>query len=317
MHSAFGVEHSVSKSRVRRTVKTMSEIDWGKAKDAQSLNNRRKKQLEKSLSGGTFKKITEMTAAERAGIKGSYKAARAANPEHQKAKQGLTQVSQFTRSLQRGKVKPQKVEGHDVHRFGRSKKNPAGEALATTYRTGSKSGGKSHIFMGQHRPGQPSEAVTLKHELAHAKPKRSSYRLHEQIGQNPKKLMREEARADWQGSGHFKDKMESGYAQMARRRAKANRARKVPVIGGSLAAKHDAKVNRHLGHVAVGSTYKNLKPSDIDEYIKVQNKLGRTRTPQQKARNAAIGAAAGVGATGTGVAIYRHQKNGGLAPDRP
>jgi hypothetical protein len=76
-----------------------------------------------------------------------------------------------------------------------------------TARIGSGSHGKSYVMGASNNPR--SHKVISAHEGAHAAPARSSYRLHGQIGNNPTKLMREEARADFIGHGKHYTKARS------------------------------------------------------------------------------------------------------------
>ena len=156
--------------------------------------------IHKSLSGGVFKPITEMTGAERAAV-GGYKAMRGATPEHKKFK--------------RERKKQIKALMEHVDRHGEGIKNRLGNQ-AGTYRIGGKSSGRSVIIGAT--PGKKDRKLLMAHEAAHANPRRSAYRLHHQIMGDPKKLFREEARADYISGGHFSQHPDekSKYAQGAR-----------------------------------------------------------------------------------------------------
>lgn len=81
-------------------------------------------------------------------------------------------------------------------------------------RTGSAKGGTSHVILPKDAPQH-----IVNHEMTHAAPKRSSYRMH-QIVTDPKKLMREEARAEMgsnRRAGYYRtyDKTNIAYTQAA------------------------------------------------------------------------------------------------------
>lgn len=158
--------------------------------------------VKKSFSGGVFKPISEMSNMERLGIGGSYRRAKGVNPGDAKW------------LSDRKNIQLPALHAHIAEHGAGIKKNPLGGA-AGTYRIGGKSSGHS-IVAGE---GPKKQLPYLRaHEGAHADVKRSSYRLHRQIMSNPKKLMREEARADYVAGGHFSLHPDTGstYAQGGR-----------------------------------------------------------------------------------------------------
>lgn len=170
MMSAFGVEHTISKSFVN-----------GKFVRAVDLSA---KQARKVKTGGQWKKARGATKFD----------------TQFKETMASPQMKEFSRTA-----------GTAVNR-----ELPKDMGQGGTVRLGSKSGGQSIVA------AQAGSKKTLNqiasHEKHHANVKRSSYRLHAQIGNNPKKLFREEARADWHSQGHYKNakKATSVYAGMAR-----------------------------------------------------------------------------------------------------
>jgi hypothetical protein len=159
--------------------------------------------ISKSFVNGKWVKAAEATPKQLSHIArgGQYKAAHGLQPRDQA-------------------WKDKRAEQHKIMSGALShgvKNNPdVTPGSAGTYRVG----GQSYIISNL-----PKEAVPKKlrrsvmgHEAVHAGPKRSSYRLHNQILGNPKKMMREEARADYISGGHFSQHPDAGsmYAQAAR-----------------------------------------------------------------------------------------------------
>lgn len=104
-----------------------------------------------------------------------------------------------------------------------SSKMPRG-ASAFAIRSGGRSSGRSAIMypagkgkadLAAAQAGNVSS--TLTHEMAHATPKRSGYRMH-QVAQNPRKLGREEGRADFEARTDYRaptSENRNGYTDMA------------------------------------------------------------------------------------------------------
>lgn len=98
--------------------------------------------------------------------------------------------------------------------FGRTGRDVAG----FTVRSGSKSQGRNTVVLS-HKLKRAEVDSTYNHELAHAAPKRSEYRVHHQIASDPQKMIREEARADMAGGNYWRNpesRTDSGYTQIAR-----------------------------------------------------------------------------------------------------
>jgi hypothetical protein len=298
MRSAFGVEHTVSKS----------------------------------LSGGTFKPISQMTQAERKAI-GGYRKAKGVSEDDKKYRTAMGQIKDLHSGKPVGGVtntgKHLRTEKHrgggnvEVYRHGKKSRLVPPGAEGFHVSTGGKRG-TSYVHLG----GGSGKRVET-HELAHANPKRSSYRMF-QITSNPRKLMREEARADYKAQGHFTTRGEkegSGYAQSAHYRSnelagKKSEARlgRTPVIGGPLKGMRRAMntSRRQKTNLAVNNLTRTMnkpvKRREIDSYIKVQDKM-RAADPnarpaaKKKHTKAIAGVAAGTAGAGGGVATYEMARN--------
>ena len=165
--------------------------------------------------------------------------------------------------------------------------------------------GESRIWL---RPDARPE--TVRHEMAHATPKRSGYRLHAQIGQNPLKSMREEARADYAGTGHYqKTRHSSTYGAVAQQQAKRDKG-KLGRIG-----EESYQIRRQ-----VISDYAGGKPDEaIRAYRQVHDKMSAAghvggkpirlnRLDRQAIKQGGI-FLTGTAATSGGVGLIQHHNN--------
>lgn len=154
---------------------------------------------------------------------------------------------------QRAAALKEQSSGYALHSFGANKqhvvydsKNVTQGAEAEAMKFGGRKGG------GIVQAGPNADFQTLKHEQAHLLPKRSGYRVHQQIAQHPEKLLREEARADMAGGVYYQeDHMGSGYARAAKSEFYRKELQKV------------------------GFTH--MTPEAVHEYRKVQDKIHVTR----------------------------------------
>lgn len=237
MESAFGIEHGFSKSLVNGSWKKASELS---SKERKAVGGYRKLRGV-TESDKTFRDVNAPATKEMH---------RQLDNSH---KGGVFAPSEIkTHHLKSGKTKSY---GWGAYSLG----NPlSGTSMAgTTSRIGGKRGAAKVIYSNtQSAGGSMHPESTLKHELAHAAPKRSSYRLH-QLHQDPKKLMREEARAD-AAIGHYAThpEVQSAYASAAR----------------------GVKRKEHRNHaLAVLSRskdgYRGVKPADLKEYTDVHDKI--------------------------------------------
>lgn len=180
MISAFGVEHTVSKSY---------------------------------LGGGVFKPAKALDLVERTQVVGHGKYA---------AAHGMTSADRAWKDTRKAQVEAV----HSILSHG-TKENPSMiPGSAGTYRVGGKSSGQSYVVSNLPKEiPKKLRRQTMGHEAMHALPKRSSYRLHNQIMSDPKKLFREEGRADYLSGGHYSKHPDSGsvYAQGARAIDQMNR----------------------------------------------------------------------------------------------
>ena len=257
--------------------------------------------ISKSLVGGVFKPASKLKAKEIKAVRrgGAYKKAKGPTKADTEFKQNSTRATQMFRQnkevfrepgykgIEAPTYKEKKVRGqrNPVSTYKTSvfddKTLPAGVG-GFTVRTGSKSHGTSHVvYRGMSSIGSSRKPkTTLKHEMAHARPKRSAYRM-EQIGRNPAKQMREEARADFEASGHYKKvnpKKASGYEQLAQLRAAGKKQKKKPLIGRFLAkpAKNQQKyATKEMARRSQGQ-YK-ISGKNVNQYIKTQDKMARAR----------------------------------------
>lgn len=171
-------------------------------------------------------------------------------------------------------------------------------SAAVTIRVGGKKTGKSFVF-GQTAPQHRKKILT--HEAQHAKVKRSSYRLHGQIGRDPQKLLREEARADIQSGKHYSrvpQSRRSAYEEIAslqRRAVKAPngvhpllreqaRAAGVKAPRNKEAFPHQVENFKNAMSQAIGPHYaQGDTGAAVRGYRKIQDKIYRAKmTPAQK-----------------------------------
>jgi hypothetical protein len=266
MISAFGVEHIVSKSYVN-----------GKWVKAVELGGKERKAM------GGYKKARGVSRSDRLFM--------ASNKKTKK------QVD-----LPKKRVKTTEGPGGTTHYYEHGPKStflPPG-AGGVTFREGGKKG-ISHVHVPKKAVGGLKAGHVMRHEEAHARVGRTGYRM-SQIVNSPKKLMREEGRADFEGSGkHFtKNPKQSGYAQAASARLahqKVNRAttrtqgrlKRVPFIGNRASAavasnpvKRAAKINSRSHQFGLSATLgKPVGNKEVDSYINVQNQM---RAAQKRKR---------------------------------
>jgi hypothetical protein len=293
MRSAFGVEHTVTTP------------------------------VSKSLSGGVFKPASKLSQAERKAV-GGYRKAKGVTAADRVWAQNQKNIKTLHGQKHPGMKHTKTVQGRQgtTEHYKHSKRSTVVPPGADGFhvRTGGKKG-TSYI----HMKSNARKDVTA-HEVAHASPKRTAYRMN-QVATNPKKTMAEEGRADYVATGHYlKTKPQSGYAQAARMRNAEVRgekqAKKAQKYGGKPArslvrARHAP--SRFNVKAASGSMSRTMnKPvgrKEIDEYRKVQDRMhgGAPKTPGMSTRKkVAIGAGTtGVAGGGTyAVRRNRKKKNG-------
>lgn len=237
--------------------------------------------VSKSFVGGKFVRASALTAKQTQKIRtgGQYKKARGTTKGDKKFKTNQTEMLQAVRDLKPGESSRAGLF-HSVSHKGHDKaKNTlidikdttpsvafGGSLEASAQKFGAKRGGVN--VMTTYGRGEPT-AATLKHEKAHLAPKRSGYRL-KQIASNPKKIMREEARADAVADKTLKrpnpfkrpindlmaDPSDSGYAQAA-------------------AGRHHSRSSEHVGSTRAGSAAKKIPGlrklvSRADEHVRGQ-----------------------------------------------
>lgn len=160
--------------------------------------------VSKSFVNGKFVRATDLSGKQAAKVRGGgqWKKARGATKKDRQFREMMSSPEAKTW----GKDPGIKVD-RDI---------PKASGHGATVRFGSKSGGQS-VVVGQAGSKKVARQISS-HEKHHATPNRSTYRLHRQIAENPKKLFREEARADWHSQGHYQNakKATSVYAGMAR-----------------------------------------------------------------------------------------------------
>jgi hypothetical protein len=205
------------------------------------------------LGGGKFKSVTKLKPHQRAmykedriytkqGKNSPYRESRGLAPEHvgfERAMHSMRAEDKAITSPGRfGRKTPpasgtMKVNGRQVNwGFNRAK----GEYGATALHGGKSSGSAEVTLSSRHLKSAKQADSTFAHELAHAAPKRSSYRLHGQINASPKKSMREEARADMAGGTYYRNppsKDDSGYVAAARAKPGWKADVKAEAVGGS------------------------------------------------------------------------------------
>lgn len=137
--------------------------------------------VSKSLVNGSWKAAKDLTKAERAAM-GGYKKLRGVSPKHEKDREMLAATREAADNPQNAKLKDVYV-----HPFNQ-------ENRAVTMKFGGKSS-REYKIVGTANNAKAREDL-MSHELQHAKPKRSAYRF-VQLHEDPNKLIREEARADY------------------------------------------------------------------------------------------------------------------------
>lgn len=282
--------------------------------------------ISKSLVDGVFKPASKLTGAERRAV-GGYKKLRGVTSADNEHRAGEKHIKDYhsDRNIRIG-VKTGKVtQGKQgtVRRYKHSlisSQVPVG-AGGFHIRTGSAKEGTSYVHL---REG--ADKSTKAHELAHARPARSGYRM-AQIVKDPKKLMREEARADFESRGHFAGKKtDSGYAQAAKERSRQTagkaheeKLRKVPggrtlarIANGPTATKSESYSN----HVAEALNKPEMGHGPVDQYVKVQNQMHQAKhgtappkvTPRSVHAAYGVAGASAASAAGGGYALHDHRK---------
>jgi len=244
------------------------------------------------VGGGVFKPASALRAAGKKRVPGSYARSKGPTKADTKFKAEATKLTQQLRHNEKVMTEPGrrprfddpdfkqvKVRGQrkPVNVYGESsflsRTLPSGVG-GLTLRTGSKSSGQSHVIYDKTKSGAKK---TLKHEMAHAQPKRSIYRM-QQIADSPKKTMREEARADAVLGHYRKVKPNSAYQQVAQARNTQRKVRKTPIIGGLRAKPQKMQLKAGLKNMsAAGGPRYKVKPKDVDAYRKVQNDIARNQ----------------------------------------
>lgn len=237
----------------------------------------------KSYVDGVWRPASKLTQSARKAVKqgGHYKKAKGPDPKEkawQKEYEGSAKA--FKEAVDRG------AKGVDVG---------LGQGDAATVRYGGKKG--SYRIARSADPSPSGRKRTNRHEMAHAKPKRSAYRLHRQIQGNPRKTMREEARADMAGAGYYKNTAgqagDTAYAAGARARdaVKSKGANKkfqfsakdkvdIKRAGGNpskVAATNKQVQDNFAASVNAVAPHYKLKPSAFDDYSATQNKIRDSR----------------------------------------
>jgi len=146
--------------------------------------------ISKSFVNGKFVRAVDLSAkqARKVAVGGQYKAARGVS-------EGDKRFLATTRMHREVVGTPRFPEGVRHNPMMRGHQGSGG-----TIRLGSAKQGRSYVS-GQ--ASKKSIPYVTAHEAQHANVKRSSYRLHAQIMRDPEKLMREEARADYNSFGHY------------------------------------------------------------------------------------------------------------------
>ena len=263
MISAFGVEHGISKS----------------------------------LVGGVFKPASKLTRAERGAV-GGYKKARGVTAADQEFKHVQGQTKAYHAALTPTRSFKSKSGTTHVYEHNILSRGIPKGAAGFHVREGGKQG-TSHVHYRSDKiiGADNKPKSTLMHEMAHARPARSSYRMN-QIIDSPKKLFREEGRADFESRGHFKKRPEGGYAQAAMNRVKTKDAkkletraktklRKIPIVGRRLGAvmaadvRSAAKPMRQQHKAGLRTLSQTMgKPignKEVDSYIGVHDKMKRAK----------------------------------------
>lgn len=184
----------------------------------------RQRKVSKSyLGAGKWKAATRLTPGQALKVPGAHLKAHGPTRADSRFKRQMAVATKDVSAKPQG-VRVDPIMGH----------NNAG-----TVRTGSAKSGKSYV-VGSASSKRTADLLT-NHEAQHANIKRSSYRLHAQIAKDPDKLMREEARADYMGSGkHYSQKKNeltsSRYQTLANMRDSALNHPNRPSRGSALAA---------------------------------------------------------------------------------
>lgn len=165
------------------------------------------------VPGKGWKPANQLTPKQRAKVPGAHQGAKGVSASDEAWRNKHNDVKGRLASYPPGMLRMHKVPGKGIDQAG-------------TYRVGGKKTGRS-IVVGQASTGKKLKTL-LRHEDQHAKVKRSSYRLHNQIASSPKKTMREEARADQLGGGRPWRKAGSGDSMYAVAAKTQRRARKKP-----------------------------------------------------------------------------------------
>lgn len=184
--------------------------------------------IEKSMVGGEYIPATKLTSGARK-IIGRRAAQKVAAPgkkvEGQSAKgrtvypDGLANRS-MNRKIHTDVLAP-------VHHLENGKLHPMGTQLLGHSQPNGKGGGVLRM-----NPHAPDQEATYKHEMAHLTPKRNPVRFFERTSSDPKRLGREEGRADYTankkktpGSYPGSQEFQHGYNQV---QDKMHRASKLP-----------------------------------------------------------------------------------------
>lgn len=253
-------------------------------------------QVSKSLVGGVFKPASALTRAERGAV-GGYKKARGVSAGDRAFQAEQAKVKEYHAGMKPARSFSSKSGTTHVYEHGiMSRALPKGSS-GVMVREGGKRG-TSHVhYQTSSFDTSTSAKSVLSHEMAHARPARTAYRMN-QIHGSPKKVLREEGRADFESRGHFKKNPQGGYAQAATQRTENLKAKgletnarkqlkKVPLVGnrlGSYAAKQvrtAAKPMRARGkEINRGMSQSLGKPvgnKEVDAYIGVQNQMKRAK----------------------------------------
>lgn len=245
--------------------------------------------IAKSLVNGVFKPASALSRAERGAV-GGYKKAKGVSEEHRTFLQGAHERRKIVGENAAYKdvpVKPLDALLHGDRGF--------------TIRTGSAKGGQSHVF--GHASDTKSQKALQQHEGAHAAPKRSEYRMHHQIMGNPKKLMREEARADMASDY-------GSYRQVRMRHVASGKKKTVSVYGAAAKTGQLSQVSR---------AYPHLKKPELKEGVKAyrqtQDKIARAKgkkllptTTDKNKQNIVRGTILGVSAAAAGHQLHHEFK---------
>jgi len=138
---------------------------------------------------GVFRAARAMTGFERNVVRtgGQYKAAHGVSEAGQRFKEVHEAAHKLAKTPMFSSNRVQVTPG-------------LGSGSGGTVRLGSAKRGRS--FVGGQASAEHAPMVQA-HEEQHANVKRSSYRLHGQVMQDPEKLLREEGRADYHSHGHY------------------------------------------------------------------------------------------------------------------